>query len=165
MKHHMSFRLRKNVSNKGSMKKMLSVRNCSTSSSMVGFPPLNSLGRHIHKCVQALISPCIVLSPRLLQGLATIMGSLEDLLVDQADIPQVEQVGDTTTLIVVVKVVVVMVVGHILHRGELHHMAQVVCLVHLHMGVEGVVAMELVVQIILKVVHLMVVLVLVVVRT
>jgi hypothetical protein len=44
-------------------------------------------------------------------------------------------------------------------------MAQVVCLVHLHMGVEGVVAMELVVQIILKVVHLMVVLVLVVVRT
>jgi hypothetical protein len=58
-----------------------------------------------------------------------------------------------------------MVVGHILHRGELHRMAQVVCLVHLHMGVEGVVAMELVVQIILKVVHLMVVLVLVVVRT
>lgn len=85
----------------------------------------------------------MVLNLQLLQGLATIMGSLVALQVGPEGTPQMEQVGDTITQTAVVKVAgVVIAVGHIHHKDGGHHMAQVVCLVQVQ-GVVGVAVMEL----------------------
>ncbi|KAL9319594.1 hypothetical protein ACSQ67_011433 [Phaseolus vulgaris] len=108
------------------------------------------------KCDKVLTTLFMGLNQELLQGLAIIMGSLEVPLVGLEDILLVGTlVGDTITRIVEVKEeeVAVMAVGHILPKGGVHRMVQVVCLVGpvvvLVVGV--VVAMELELQIILQV--------------
>ena len=99
----------------------------------------------------------MVLSPLLLRGLATIMGSLEGLQEAREDTLRVETpVGDIPTRIVEVKVVqVVTVVGHILHRAVVRPMVLVACLV-VHPVVEGEVGTELVRRTINKTVPLVV---------
>lgn len=160
----MNTRQRKSASSRDSMRKMLNVRNYSTPSHMAASHPFSSLGFHMPKCAQGLISLSMVLRLQLQQGLATIMGSLADRLVVLADTLQVELVEDIATQIVEGKVVEAMVVGLIHHKdGVPHRMVQVACLL-LHL-VEGVADMELVLQIILKVVVHMVVLVLAVAQT
>lgn len=156
MNHHMSSKQRKSASNSDNTRKMQSGRNCSIHNLTPAFRLFSSLGKHTHKCGPDLTRPCMVLSPQLLQGLATIMGSLVDLQVGLVDMPQMETVGDTIIQIVV-KVVVeeVIVVGRIRHKDGPLRMAQVVCLA-LVPGVVGVMVMELGLQITLKVVHMVV---------
>lgn len=148
MNHRMSFRQRKSASNKDSMKKMPKGKNYSIHSRIPAFYLFSSLV-HVPKCGQGLISPCMVLSPQL--QVPDIMGGLVDLQLVQVDTLQVEQVGDTTTRVMVAKGEEVMAAVHILHKDEPHHILPLACLVVLH--VEEVVDMELVLQIILKVVH------------
>lgn len=160
MNHHTSSKQKRSVSNNGNMKKMQNVRNCNTHSN-IAFHPISNLDKHMPKYGLDLTSPFMVHSPWLLEGLATITQSPVDPPEVQTDIKLVETlVEDTATLIGVVKVVgVAMAVAHILHKdGVVHHLVLVVCLV-LVPGVEAV-GTELVVQTILKMVH-MVVLVLV----
>lgn len=151
----MSFRPRKNVSSNDKMKKMPSVLKCSILSSIHVCPPFSRLGNNTPKCGKVLTTLFMGLNQQLLQDLAIIMESLEVLLVGQEDILLVGTlVGDTITRIVQVKEEeVVMEVGHILLKGGVHLMGQVVCpvgpVVVLVVGVEA--AMELELQIILKV--------------
>ena len=153
--HRMSFRPRKNVSSNDKMKKMPSVLKCSILSSIHVCPPFSRLGNNTPKCGKVLTTLFMGLNQQLLQDLAIIMESLEVLLVGKEDILLVGTlVGDTITRIVQVKEEeVVMEVGHILLKGGVHLMGQVVCpvgpVVVLVVGVEA--AMELELQIILKV--------------
>lgn len=141
MNHHMSFRQRKSVSNNGKMKKWLSARKCSILSSILVFPPFSSQG-NMHKCDQDLTKIYMVLNPKLLRDLVTIMGSLEVHLVGQEDIHQAGTlVEDTITLIGEVKEGVAMAAGLILLKGEGHLMVPAACLVVV-LAEEVVVAME-----------------------
>lgn len=141
------------------MKKMPSDRNYSIHNLTPAFHLFSSLGKHTHKCGLDLTHPYILLNLQLLQGLATIMGSLVDLQVALVDTLQMEPAGDTITQIVVVKVAVeVIAVGLILRKDGPRHMDQVVCLEQVQ-GVGQVVVMESELQITHKVV-LMAVLVL-----
>lgn len=156
MSHHTSSRPRKSASSNDKTKKMPSVLKCSILNSIRGCPLFSRLVSSTLKCDKVLTTLFMGLNQELLQGLAIIMGSLEVPLVGLEDILLVGTlVGDTITRIVEVKEeeVAVMAVGHILPKGGVHRMVQVVCLVGpvvvLVVGV--VVAMELELQIILQV--------------
>lgn len=154
MSRHTSFRQRKSGSNNDNMKKMLSVRKCSTLSNTLAFPPFSSQVNPMPKCGLVQTKICITHSLPLLEDPAIITGSLEAPPVGQADTRQVGTlVVDTTTQTVEVKVEeVVMAVGHILLKAEEHLMGQVACPV-LVLVVEVVVATVLEALIIPKVVH------------
>ena len=151
----MSFRQRKSGSNNDNkMKKMPSVRKCSTLNNTTVFHPFNNQGNLMAKCDQVQTKICITHSPQLLEDLAIIMVSLEAPLVGQEDTPQVgTPVGDTTTQTVEVKAEeVVMAVGLILLKAEEHLMDQVACLVPVLAAVPA--AMELAAPIIPKAVRM-----------
>lgn len=151
MNHHTSSRQRKSASSNGNMKRMQNVRNCSTLSSIPASHRFSNLAKHIPKCGLDLTSLSMVLSPQLLQDLATIMVSHAGLLEGLADTHLVGTlVVDTTIQVGVLKVAEVgTAVAHI-HKGGEHHMVLVACLVQV-LGVE-VVVMELVAQTILRMV-------------
>lgn len=147
MSHHTSFRQRKSGNNNDNkMKKMPSVRKCSTLNNTTVFHPFNNQGN--------LITNCITHSPQLLEDLAIIMVSLEAPLVGQEDTPQVgTPVEDTTTQTVEVKAEeVVMAVGLMPLKAEEHLMDQVACLVPVLVAVAE--PTELAAPIIPKVVHM-----------
>lgn len=135
------------------MKKMPSVLNCSIHSRILDFPQFSRLGNMV-KCGKVLTTLFMALNQQLLQGLTIITVSLEVLLVGQEDILLVgTPVGGTITQIVEGKAAAVMAVGHILLKDGAHLMHLVACLVGV-LVVEVVVAMELELQVILKVVHM-----------
>lgn len=134
------------------MKRMQNVRNCSTLSSIPASHRFSNLAKHIPKCGLDLTNLSMVLSPRLLQDLATIMVSHAGPPEGQADTHLVGTLAvDTTIQVGVLKVAEVgTAVAHILHKGGEHHMVLVAYLVQV-LGVEAVV-MELVAQTILRMV-------------
>lgn len=129
------------------MKKQPSARNYSTNNSMVVFRHINNQGKGILRCGREQIYQYMDLKTRRLEAPATIITSHVDLLLDLGGTLRLEILLEVTTIQIVVKVVEVMGVARIHPKGVERHMVRAAFLVLVPEEV-GVVAMELVVQII-----------------